>query len=421
VRPRLPEALGALHEREFRLLFTGQTISLLGDGIVGVALAFAVLDLTGSVSDLGYVFAARTIPLVVFLLVGGVFADRLPRRAVMLVSDAVRFVSQGVMAGLLISGEAKLWQLVATQAVAGAASAFFNPASTGLTPDTVSKERLQQANALRGLSASATQIVGPALSGVIVAAASPGWALAVDSASFALSAFFLGRLNLPPHEHLEAQSFWRDLHDGWREFTRRTWVWANLVYVGFGNMATGIMFILGAYIAKRYLGGAGAYSLIVAAFGAGAVIGGLLALRIRPRRPLVVGNIGVTFLALPAALLALRAPAVVVAIGALVGGLGVSAFNPIWETALQRHIPARSLSRVSAYDWLVSLALAPIGQMLVGPITAGIGIDPTLWAIAGVFVAGAAIVLTIPSVRDLRGGEVSPEVEQQMVDRVGQH
>ena len=162
-------------------------------------------------------------------------------------------------------------------------------------------------------------------------------------------------------------------------------------------------------------------SLIVAAFGAGAVIGGLVALRIRPRRPLVVGNLGVVFLALPAALLAIRAPAVVVALGALVGGLGVSAFNPIWETALQRHIPARSLSRVSAYDWLVSLALAPIGQMLVGPITAGIGIDPTLWAIAGVFVVGAAIVLTIPSVRNLRDGEMSPEVEQQMVDRVGQH
>jgi MFS family permease len=420
MRLRVPD-LGALHERQFRLLFTGQTISLLGDGIVGVALSFAVLDLTGSVSDLGYVFASRTIPLVVFLLVGGVFADRLPRRAVMLVADAVRFVSQGVMAALLLSGHAELWQLIVTQAVAGAASAFFNPASTGLTPDTVSAARLQQANALRGLSASTTQIVGPALSGVIVAAASPGWALAVDSASFALSAFFLGQLRLPPHERPEAQSFLRDLHDGWREFTRRTWVWANLVVIGFGNMATGIMFILAAYVSKRHLGGAGAYSLIVAAFGAGAVIGGLLALRIHPRRPLLVGNLGVTFLALPAALLALRAPAVAIAAAGLVGGLGVSAFNPLWETALQRHIPARALSRVSAYDWLVSLALAPIGQMLVGPITRGLGIDPTLWAISGSFVVGTAIVLSIPSVRDLRNGQVQPEVVEHVVDRVGQH
>jgi MFS family permease len=339
----------------------------------------------------------------------------------MLVADAVRFVSQGVMAALLLSGHAELWQLIVTQAVAGAASAFFNPASTGLTPDTVSAARLQQANALRGLSASTTQIVGPALSGVIVAAASPGWALAVDSASFALSAFFLGQLRLPPHERPEAQSFLRDLHDGWREFTRRTWVWANLIVIGFGNMATGIMFILAAYVSKRHLGGAGAYSLIVAAFGAGAVIGGLLALRIHPRRPLLVGNLGVTFLALPAALLALRAPAVAIAAAGLVGGLGVSAFNPLWETALQRHIPVRALSRVSAYDWLVSLALAPIGQMLVGPITRGLGIDPTLWAISGSFVVGTAIVLSIPSVRDLRNGQVQPEVVEHVVDRVGQH
>jgi len=255
---------------------------------------------------------------------------------------------------------------------------------------------------------------------VIVAVASPGWALAVDSASFAFSAFFLARLSLPAHEHLEAQSFWRDLHDGWREFTRRTWVWANLVYVGFGNMATGIMFILGAYIAKRYLGGAGAYSLIVAAFGAGAVIGGLVALRIRPRRPLVVGNLGVVFLALPAALLAIRAPAVVIALGALVGGLGVSAFNPIWETALQRHIPARSLSRVSAYDWLVSLGLSPVAQVLVGPIVIAVGINSTLWGAVVLLLAGTVGTLSIRQVRELGNGEPPPQVQQQVVHGIGE-
>jgi hypothetical protein len=290
-----------------------------------------------------------------------------------------------------------------------------------LTPITVSAARLPQANALRGLSASATAIVGPGLSGAIVTAASPGWAFAADSASFALSAFFLARLRLPPHVRPEAQSFWRDLHEGWREFTARTWVWANLVVIGAGNMANGITFIVGAYVAKRYLGGAGAWSLIVASFGAGAVIGGLVALRIHPRRPLLVANIGITFLAIPPALLALRAPAVFVAVGGLVAGFGVSAANPLWETALQRHIPSRALSRVSAYDWLVSLALAPVGQMLVGPITAGIGIDGSLWAVSIVFVAGTAIALGIPSIRNLRSGEMPPEVVQQVVDRVGQH
>jgi MFS family permease len=200
MRPRVPGALGALREREFRLLFTGQAISLLGDGMVGVALAFAVLDLTGSVTDLGIVFAARTIPLVVFLLVGGVFADRLPRRAVMLTADVVRLVTQGVIAALLITGHAEIWQLALTQAVYGTATAFFNPASTGLIPSVISAPRLQQANALRALAMAAGNVAGPAIAGILVAAASPGWALAVDSASFAASAFYLSRLHVPERE-----------------------------------------------------------------------------------------------------------------------------------------------------------------------------------------------------------------------------
>ena len=164
-------SLDALREREFRLLFTGQIVSLLGDQMVTIALAFAVLDLTGSVSDLGWVIAAKTAPLVAFLLVGGVFADRLPRRAVMLTADLVRLGSQGAVAVLLLTHSARIWQIAVLQAVAGSASAFFNPASTGLTPLTVSAERLQQANALRGISMASAGIVGPAIGGAIV----PAW------------------------------------------------------------------------------------------------------------------------------------------------------------------------------------------------------------------------------------------------------
>ena len=165
--------------------------------MVGVALAFAVLDLTGSVTDLGLVFAAKTIPLVVFLLVGGVLADRLPRRAVMLTADLVRLTTQGVIAVLLISGHATIWELALTQAVYGAATAFFNPASTGLIPAVISPGRLQQANALRALAMAVGNVAGPALAGILVAAASPGWALAVDAVSFGASAVFLALLRLP--------------------------------------------------------------------------------------------------------------------------------------------------------------------------------------------------------------------------------
>jgi MFS family permease len=424
---RLPAALGALEEREFRLLFTGQAISLLGDGMVGVALSFAVLDLTGSVSDLGFVFAARTIPLVVFLLVGGVFADRLPRRAVMLTADAVRFATQGVVAVLLLTGEAAIWQLVLTQAIYGTATAFFNPASTGLIPQTVSAGRLQQANALRGLAQSAGTIAGPALAGVLVAAASPGWAIAVDSVTFAVSAIFLSQLRLPPHQRLPARPFLHDLHEGWREVRSRTWVWTILVWAGVGNMASAIVFIVGPYVAKQSLGGAGSWALIVSMFGVGAVCGGILALHVRARRPLLYANLGIGLVALPPALLALELPAGIVAVGAFFAGAGVAAFNPFWETALQREIPPAALSRVSAYDWLMSMALNPVGALLVGPLVAGIGVDATLWVACAIFAGGTAVILAVPSVRNLTDpgagsglAHVVPEVPQHPRDRPGE-
>lgn len=417
----MPEALGALREREFRLLFAGQAISLLGDGMVGVALAFAVLDLTGSVSDLGYVFAGRTIPLVAFLLVGGVFADRLPRRAVMLIADVSRLASQGVIAALLISGHARLWELVVTQALHGTATAFFNPASTGLTPAVVSEGRLQQANALRGLAMAVGRVAGPAVAGVLVAAASPGWALAVDAASFGASALFLAQLRLGAHERVPARPFLQELHEGWQEVITRAWVWSILLFAGVVNMASAVFQILGAYVAKHSLGGAGPWALIVSALGVGSIVGGLLALQLKPRRPLLLSQLTFVLFGLPPALLALRLPAVAVAAGALVAGIGTGMGNPLWETVLQREIPRRSLSRVAAYDWLVSIALAPVGALLVGPVSAAVGVDPTLWGAAAIFVVGAMATLLVRDVRELRGGEATPEVVDQVVDRVGQH
>jgi MFS family permease len=409
-----------LHEREFRLLFAGQAISLLGDGMVGVALAFAVLDLTGSITDLGYVFAARTIPLVAFLLVGGVFADRLPRRAVMLNADIARLVTQGTIAVLLISGRAQIWQLILTQAVYGTATAFFNPASTGLTPSVVSPGRLQQANALRALAMAAGNVAGPALAGVLVAAASPGWALAVDSASFGVSAIFLALLHVPAHERVPVKPFLQELGEGWNEVISRSWVWSILVFAGVANMAGSVFFIVGAYVSKHELGGAGAWALITSAFGIGAVAGGIVVLRLHPRRPLRTACVGFGFFALPPALLALGVPAGVVAGGALFAGLAGAVGNTLWETTLQQHIPRRALSRVSAYDWLVSVGLAPIGQVLVGPIVAAVGVDSTLWGAVVIFLAGTVGTLSIRQVRELGNGEVAPQVHQQVVHGIGE-
>jgi hypothetical protein len=395
------ESFDALRERQFRLLFTGQIVSLLGDAITGVALAFAVLDLTGSATDLGYVFAAKTIPLVGFLLVGGVFADRLPRRAVMLVADVARLGTQGTVAVLILTHHAHIWEIVVLQAISGTASAFFNPASTGLTPMTVSPERLQQANALRGLSMASTGIIGSVISGALVAGVGAGWALAIDAASFGVSAFFLAQLRLPAHVTLPPQSFLRDLHEGWREFSSRTWVWVIVVAASIGNMMTSVFVVLGAFVAKTSLGGAGAWAGILAALGAGSVIGGFVALRIHVRRPLFFGSSVLAFLPIPIALLALRAPVVVIGLGALLAGVGNMVFNSLWETALQQHVPPAALSRVSAYDWFGSLAFQPIGLVIAGPTAAALGISTTLWIAAAGSLAVAAISVATPSVRRL--------------------
>ena len=241
---RIP--LGALQEREFRLFFTGQLVSLLGDAVTPFALAWAVLDLTGSARDLGFVIAAKTAPLVIFLLAGGVFADRLPRRGVMLTADVARMAVQAATAALLLSHTARIWELIVLQAFAGTGTAFFNPASTGLTPMTVSAGRLQEANALRGMSMGLTQFAGPALAGILIVTVGPGYALAIDAASFGVSAFYLACLHLPPHISLPPQSFARDLLDGWRDFVARTWVWLIVVCASLSNMMSSVWLVLAA-------------------------------------------------------------------------------------------------------------------------------------------------------------------------------
>jgi predicted MFS family arabinose efflux permease len=371
--------------------------------VVAVALAFAVLDLTGSASDLGFVFAARTIPLVAFLLAGGVLADRLSRRAVMVAADAVRFASQGLTAGLLISGHARIWELALLQVVHGAATAFFTPASTGLIPMTVSTERLQQANGLRALSMSSASIAGPALGGLLVATIGAGWALAADASSFALSAALLVGLKLPARDRIPVQSFLRDLREGWNEFRSRTWVWVFATWAGLGNLGTAAFGVLGAAIAKQSLGGAGAWGLIMAALGAGSILGSLTALHVQLRRPLVSAALALSGFALPTAALALTLPAWVVAAGALFAGAASMLANTLWETALQRYVPAATLSRVSAYDWFGSMALAPIGYALAGPIGAAIGFGTTLWIVSGFFALTAPAVAALPSIRQMDG------------------
>jgi MFS family permease len=396
---RLP--LGALQEREFRLFFTGQFVSLVGDGITPFALVWAVLDLTGSPTDVGLVIAAKTAPLVLFLLAGGVFADRLPRRVVMLAADVARMAIQAAVAALLLSHSAHIWELIVLQAFAGTATAFFNPASTGLTPMTVSTARLQEANALRGMSMGSTGLVAPALAGLLIVTVGPGYALVIDAASFGVSAFYLARLHLPAHINLPPQSFARDLRDGWQEFTARTWVWLIVVGASFGNMMGAVWLVLAATWVKQGHGGAGAWTAILVVSAAGGLLGGATVLRVKPHRPLLAACLVVVPGLLPLVFLALRFPWEALVAAELVAGFGNMVFNTLWETTLQQHIPAASLSRVSAYDWFGSLLCQPVGLALAGVAAGAIGMSSTLWIATAVTTASVAAMLAAPSVRRL--------------------
>ena len=400
---KLPGRLAALRERNFRLFFIGQATSQLGTGMVPVALSWAVLELTGSVSDLGLVLAAQTVPLVLFLIVGGTVADRLPRRAVMLVSDSARCVTQGLLAALLITGHAELWDLLVLQFLAGTATAFFLPAVTGLTTQVVSAERLQEANALRSLAGSGGSIAGPAIAGVLVAAFGPGWALACDAASFAVSAVVLGLLVLPPHDALSQSSLLRDLIEGWHDFSSRTWLVLANAHAAIANVAMlAPFYVIGPAVAKRFLGGVGSWALIAACFGVGLVAGGLISLTLRPRRPMLVG-LSATISNVPVlVLLAVHAPAVVTAVFAIPAGATLTFLNTVWETTLQKHIPARLISRVVAYDWFAALVFQPLGYVVAGLVAAHLlGLSGTLWLGVAVGTISTIVIVSLPSIRTL--------------------
>ncbi len=358
--PRLPDSLAVLRLRDFRLVFGAFAVSVLGDRMVVIALAFAVLHLGGSAS--------------------------------------------GVLAALLITGEPAIWTLAVLSGLTGAATGFFNPASTGLLPAVVAPEQLQQANGLRATAMSGGEILGPALGGVLVAGAGPGWALAVDAATFAGSAAFLANLRLParlPRE--EHTSFIADLRQGWTEFRTRTWVWVSVGAGGIATLMWGTWSVLGPVVANRDLGGAAAWGAVLAAMGIGAMAGALVAIRIRPRRPLALGAVCLSAFALPPALLALGAPTPVLAVGTFLAGAGMMLDGSVWESTLQRKIPSEALSRVAAWDWFGLMALGPLGLAIAGPLAALLGLGGALWLAAIAIVAVSLGMLAVREIRTMPG------------------
>ena len=398
---------GPLRGKDFRILFAAECVSVLGDALWPVALAFAVLDLTGSASDLGLVLLANLVPRIVFLLVGGVWADRLSPQRMMVASHIGRCATQGAQGYLLVSGHATIGTLVALQVARGTGSAFYRPAATGVVPRLVPLDELQSANALLWLANNASSFVGPALAGVLVATVGPGWAILGDSASFLVAAVLLATL---PREELrpapEGRSFRGDLAEGWEAVRSRTWVWASICYFScFQLVYLSSLSVLGPVVAKRSLGGAPAWAAIAACGAAGAVIGSLASYRVRPQRPLLTGFALAGFGSVPSlVLLAFAAPTAAISAAELLAGIGIGLASTLWETTLQQGVPTESLSRVSSYDTLGSIALRPIGLALVGPLMMVAGIRGTLLGAAAIVFAATAAVMAVPAIRRIRGG-----------------
>ncbi len=397
--------LAVLRQPNFRWFFAGRCVSFLGNGMAPVALAFAVLELTGSATALGLVLAARTAPQLIFLVVGGVWADRLPRHFVLVGSSLLAGVSQAAAAALLIGGNAEVWQLVILEAVNGTAASFYYPSDTSVIPLLVSKDNIQEANSVLRLGGNATTIGGAALAGLLVAAFNPGWTVAIDAATFFAAAIFMAAMRGIDAASAAAQSFFRDLVEGWQEFTAHRWLWT--IVLQFSVMLAaylGGFIVLGPVVAEREMDGARSWALIVGAQSVGLLLGGLLMVRWRASRPILVATLAVFLHAAPLACLALTLSAWIVASAALAEGIAAEVFSVYWYTALHEHVAPGALSRVSAYDALGSISLSPIGMAVAGPLADSLGVAPTLWLAAGLIVGVTAATLLVPEVRNLRSG-----------------
>lgn len=390
-----------LRNRSFRLFFLGRSLSLVGDAVIPAALAIAVLRATGSTSALALVLGCAMGTKLLLLPLGGVVGDRFNARTVALASDLVRCVTQLFVGVQLLGGAPELWQLALAEAIGGAASAFAMPTLSPLVAGTVAVKDRHAANALLGVVSSGSRVGGPALAGLLILVAGPGWAFVLDAVSFAVSACFLAavRVNRTTEEPTARRSLRKDLLDGWREVRSRDWYWTSLVAHSAWNGAAAVLMTLGPVLAVEELGGEGVWIAILQAGAVGLLAGSLLAGRARPKRPILVANLGLATYALPLALLAAEAPApaVIAAYGLAQAGLGF--LSPVWQTSVQAAIPSGALARVTSYDWLLSLAAMPLAYVL-GPLAADAwGTATPLWiaaALVGIACAGTAAV---PGVR----------------------
>jgi MFS family permease len=400
------ESFAPLRDRNFGWYFASRFSNTLGSMMASIALTFAVLDLTDSASALGQVLAARTIPMVLFLLFGGVIADRFPRTLVLQLSNLLSALTQGTVAYLVITGRAELWMIIVLEVLNGTVSAVSFPAMASMVPQLVRRDQLQSANALLSLSRGGLTIIGPTVGALLVVTVGSGWALGVDAFTWAVSAVLLVPMRLPPRERAKKQSnTLRELREGWSLFVGTTWLWVVvLAFSGLNMIHTGAWFTLGPALAKGTIGEQG-WGLVLSAESVGLVLMTVVLLRMKMRRPLAVGMLGCSLMSVPMVVLGVEPHLVALIACSFVAGAGIEVFSIAWNVAMQENIDDDMLSRAYSYDALGSFVAMPVGQLVYGPLGDAFGYREVLVWSGVAYAAIALATLTSRSVRTLERPE----------------
>ncbi|MFB6838671.1 MFS transporter [Streptomyces sp. NPDC056361] len=413
-RARRPEWAG----RNYVLLTAATIVTNLGANGALIATTWAVFDAGGDPGDVGLVAMARFLPLVLFLLIGGAVADRIPRHRVMVAANALNCVSQAAFAALVLSGQAQIWQMMALTALCGTGQAFFNPAAEAMLMASVTGEQASRAFAVYRMAMHGASIGGAALGGALVAFVGPGWVLAIDALAFAVAGglrAFLDVKGIP--ERAPSGGLFADLREGWQEFIGRPWLWSIVAQFSVVVALIGAVdSVFGPLVARDHLGGSQPWGLALAAYGVGTVAGAVLMTRWKPRRLLFVGTLCVFPIALPSAALAVPLDAAGLTVAMFVSGMAIEVFGVSWMTTMHQEIPEDKLSRVSAYDWFGSTALLPLSTALAGPAETAFGRSQALWGAAALMVIVTALVLLVPDVRNLTRRPHAKEVTGAPLD-----
>ena len=392
-----------LRVRDFRLLLADRLLAPAAFAFSLVGVSFAVLDATGSTAQLSYVLAAQIAPSLIFTVIGGVVADRLPPQRVIVAANAMIALGEGTFGLLVITGHPRLWQMIALEMVTGTGMAIFYPASQALLPRLVPGEMLQQASAVSRLAMNGGQMVGAVVAGFCVAAFGPGWALLVCGTGLLSTIPLLLSIRVTGFGYHERSSMFSDLRDGWSEFRSHTWLWAIVAQFGVILMAWyGAFQVLGPVVARAHLGGPAAWGAITAAESVGLIIGGLVSLRFTPRRPMLFVVVIGGACALSPLSLAMLWPLPVICLTAFGLGITMEIMMVQWTVALARRIPPEKLARVSSYDALGSVMAMPVGALVAGPIAAAIGVPAAQYGAAALIIIASALALIPRDVRHMR-------------------